>query len=289
MTIKRLEEVVTDRHYAWDRNSFNVADITYSFQREALQPAGARFRQDYLEGGFGLGLIEVQKIIESTSEQEKLYLQIADTLGTLLPQNSSGEKLIQVIDRGKTLEEGGRYHQTRQGGSPHTDCPQWLDRPEYLGLLCVRQAASGGEGKFFSAYSIHNNLLREHPALLPTLYENFHFDKRGDFKVGEAPTTLAPIFTYDGTKLTFRYLRDYIMSGHEKDGSPFTSLQQDALHAIDEQLENKDLIMTVKMQPGQILFNNNLRIVHGRTGYEDPADPALKRLLLRTWIRKRDL
>lgn len=287
MTIKRLEEVVADRLYAWDKNSFTVADITYSFQLESLDQAIARFKKDYLDGGYGLGMINLREMADSPAEQQEFYLQIANKLGILLPQNSAGEKVVQVIDQGRTLEEGGRYHQTRQGGSLHTDCPQWIDRPEYLGLLCVRQATTGGEGKFVSAYSIHNNILRKNQALLPTLYKNFHFDKRGDFAAGESPTTFAPIFTYDGANLTFRYLRDYIDSGHERVGIPFTPLQQEALHAVDEQLENKDLTVTVKLQPGQILFNNNLRTVHGRVGYEDPDDPALKRLLLRTWIRKK--
>lgn len=288
MDIKRLEEVVTDRYYAWDRSSFTVADITCPLRVGDLDQCIAAFKNDYVEKGFGLGLMDLHEITHSPTQQRELYLAIAGILGILLPQNSADEKVVEVIDRGRTLEEGGRYHQTKQGGSLHTDCPQWLGRPEYLGLLCVRQAIHGGEGKFVSAYSLHNNILREHPRLLPTLYEPFHFDKRGDVKPGESPTTLAPVFTYDGRELTFRYLRDYIDGGHERVGLPLTPIQQDALHAVDEQLENKDLVVALKLQPGQILFNNNLRTVHGRTGYEDTKDSALKRLLLRTWIRKGD-
>ena len=101
------------------------------------------------------------------------------------------------------MTSGGRYHQTNEGGSYHTDSPQWEKVPDFIGLCCVNPAKEGGESKFVSTYTIHNNFLNETPELLKELYQNFHFDKRGEFAENEAPTTIAPIFSFSNSKLIF--------------------------------------------------------------------------------------
>ena len=40
------------------------------------------------------------------------------------------------------------------------------------------------------------------------------------------------------------------------------------------------------MEPGELLFVNNCLILHTRTAFEDSADPALRRHLLRLWLRQ---
>ena len=101
-------------------------------------------------------------------------------------QNAKGEEFISVKDTGASMKSGGRYHQTKEGGSLHTDSPQFEEIPDYIGLLCMHGAKSGGQSRLISAYSVHNRMLTEHPTLLDTLYEEFHFDKRGDFEQGES-------------------------------------------------------------------------------------------------------
>ena len=42
------------------------------------------------------------------------------------------------------------------------------------------------------------------------------------------------------------------------------------------------------MEPGQIQVLNNRSIVHGRTPYEDFAEPEKRRHLVRLWLRAGD-
>ena len=67
--------------------------------------------------------------------------------------------IVEIKDVGKSMKTGGRYHETKEGGSHHTDSPQWKDVPDYLSLFCVHNAKKGGTNLFLSAYTIHNKIL----------------------------------------------------------------------------------------------------------------------------------
>jgi hypothetical protein len=206
-------------------------------------------------------------------------------LGNKLKQNINGEKVVEIKDIGKSMKTGGRYHETKEGGSLHTDCPQWVKRPNYVGLFCIYAAMDGGEGKYLSAYSLHNELLNKNPEALKILYKPFHFDKREDIAEYENPTIFQPIFEYDGNRLSFRYLSKYIRDGHDRVNQPLTIKQQNALSLLDSLLKNKKFIINHHFESGQALFLNNYRIVHGRSSFRDHSDKNKKRLLLRTWIK----
>ena len=38
------------------------------------------------------------------------------------------------------MSAGARYHQTKEGGSYHTDSPHWKNVPDLVGLFCINQA-----------------------------------------------------------------------------------------------------------------------------------------------------
>ena len=73
----------------------------------------------------------------------------------------------------------------------------------------------GGTSKFISSYTVHNLFLQKDSQLLEILYNKFYFDKRGEIKENEEPTIFEPIMQFKNNKLLFRYLRDYIDSGHK--------------------------------------------------------------------------
>lgn len=245
-------------------------------------------RKDFLDNGYGVVLITgLDTAVFPVLAQKSIYLMIGNLLGTLMIQNAKGEEFISVKDTGASMKSGGRYHQTKEGGSLHTDSPQFEEIPDYIGLLCMHGAKSGGQSRLISAYSVHNRMLTEHPTLLDTLYEEFHFDKRGDFEQGESPTTFQPIFKYDGSELSFRYLVDYIKAGHKLADSPLTDTKVKALNAIDRLLEDESLVVELNMEAGQIQFINNHRIVHGRRPFEDYPEEHRKRNMMRMWLKRR--
>ena len=309
----QLTTVFTDPHFAWTATTFTSSDqYTLQLRPETLTELQAQkaqlqndfdayyvpqanhqdfphlaedmrvFKENYLEQGYGFGVIRGLATF-SLVEQKNVYALMAAFLGTPIIQNKAKEVFIEVKDRGKTMADGARYHETAQGGSLHTDSPHFDPVPRYLGLLCYHPAQQGGESKFISAYALHNALLEKHPTLLPLLYKQHHFDKRGHEQPGEQPTRHAPIFAYDDKALSFCYLRNYIDPGHEKMHDPLSEEQFSSLDVVDQLLEDPTLMVTVDMQAGDVQFLNNLRVIHGRTDFVDYPEPEKKRILLRTW------
>ena len=170
------------------------------------------------------------------------------------------------------MKTGGRYHQTREGGSFHTDSPQWTRVPDFIGLCCINPAKKGGESKFVSAYKIHNEMLKTHQDYLSILYEKFHFDKRGEFVDGESPTVFEPIFKFEKNFLKCRYLRNYINDGHKIQKLPLNNKQVEALDYFDEIIHAETNAAEYNLLKKDIVFFNNNRIIHGRTSFEDFDD-----------------
>ena len=303
-----LDKIITDEHLAWDKtlsdkreqfvvhldseiiqelierrnelDSINKNDLPL-FKKKILN-----FRNERLLDGVGLFVID-GICMESFSVKEKtsIYTLTSKILSELIIQNIKQEKIIEIKDVGKSMKTGGRYHETKEGGSHHTDSPQWKNVPDYLGLFCVHNAKKGGTNLFLSAYTIHNRILQERKDLLDIFYEKFYFDKRGEFKDGESPTVFQPIFELKNKKLFFRYLRNYIDAGHDIQNQPPSQPQKDALTYLDNLMRMEDITLKYDLKPGDMVFSDNHRVVHGRTSFEDYDDENLKRFMLRTWIK----
>ena len=302
-----LDKIITDGHLVWDKTLTNkkqkfVADLNPGTVAELIKRRNEldnlnendllllkneilEFKKKILDG-FGLFIINGACLKDfSLKEKISIYTLIAEILGELIIQNIKQEKIVEIKDVGKSMQTGGRYHETKEGGSHHTDSPQWKDVPDYLGLFCVHNAKKGGTNLFLSAYTIHNRILKDRKDLLNILYEKFHFDKRGEFKEGESSTVFEPIFKFKDGKLYFRYLRNYIDAGHDIQNQPLSESQKEALTYLDNSMLEEDMIMSYDLKPDDMVFSDNHWIVHGRTAFEDYDDPNLKRLMLRTWIK----
>ena len=236
--------------------------------------------------GVGFFIIDKKNFLGfSKDEIKKIYEIICNMLGTLYIQNINSDKIVEIKDEGKSMMSGGRYHQTKEGGSYHTDSPHWTNVPDLVGMLCINQAKKGGTNKFVSAYTIHNQLLKEQNDKLKTLYEKFHFDKRGEFKINESQTVFEPIFEFKDDKLHCRFLNDYIVAGHEIQNNPLSKLQKTSLQSLEEISKNENNVLSYELKPGDIVFFDNHRILHGRTKFEDYEDENRRRRFLRTWIK----
>ena len=302
-----LDKIITDGHLVWDKTLANkkqkfVADLSPGTVDELIKRRNEldnlnendllllkneilEFKKKILDG-FGLFIINGACLKDfSLKEKISIYTLIAEILGELIIQNIKQEKIVEIKDVGKSMQTGGRYHETKEGGSHHTDSPQWKDVPDYLGLFCVHNAKKGGTNLFLSAYTIHNRILKGRKDLLNILYGKFHFDKRGEFKEGESSTVFEPIFKFKDGKLYFRYLRNYIDAGHDIQNQPLSESQKEALTYLDNFMLEEDMIMSYDLKPDDMVFSDNHWIIHGRTTFEDFDDPNLKRLMLRTWIK----
>lgn len=272
---------------AWraDKGAITTVILTAE-QRRAGREALAPIRRE-LEQGFGFVVLDRIPVDRYTSEEATLlYWLIGQCLGQPMVQNIKGTLLYDVVDTGADYTQGARFSITNADSSFHTDGAYFSVLADYVALLCLRPAKSGGLNQMLSAYIIHNLLIDNEPDLLTTLYEAFHFDLRGEHGPGEPATTQHPVFHWDGRELTMRYLHYYIEEGHKLADKPLSGGQKRALAAIMRVASRPDLHAEFALKPGQMLFSNNHTTLHNRTGFEDHVDPAQRRHLVRLWLSR---
>jgi hypothetical protein len=219
------------------------------------------------------------------AEQQAAYWLVGQLLGSPCAQNVQGTLLYDVRDTGQDVRAGARFSVTNAETGFHTDNSFGVATVDYVGLLCIRTAKSGGANQLVSGYSLHNELLATCPEVLEALYEPFHVDRRGGLRPGDTPTIQFPILHWDGQELVCRYLRYWIEAGHVKAAQPLTAAQKRALEVLDGVVRDPELQVEFTLRPGDMFFINNRWILHNRTAFEDHAEPEHRRHYLRLWLQ----
>ena len=251
---------------------------------ECLQPV-----RDALNSGRGFAIVERGPIEQYEAKAAlSMYWLIGQCLGTPIEQNIEGTLLYDVRDTGKNVAQGARFSVTNAESSFHNDNSFGEPLPDLVGLLCLQTAKSGGQSQLISGYALHNELLANHPDVLENLYQLFCFDRRGQFKAGEPPTSQFPIFQWNRGELIVRYLYYYIQVGHERAAKGLTANQRAALEVVEALLRRADFRVEFNLQSGQMLFTNNRWILHNRTAFEDYPDPERRRHYVRLWLRREE-
>lgn len=241
----------------------------------------------------GLGLIVIRGLrLErwSPEEIEMVYWGFGNYLGRVMRQNLRGERLDKVKNLGETnVTDPYRIIETNQHFQPHTDNGMLEPRPpHYLGLMCIRNADNGGESLLISAYSIHNTIRTERPHYLPRLYQPFAIEPPVEQRLpGREPLWRKPVFEWDGRDLTIHYIRYLMDPGMVRAGTPPSAAETEILDYIDSILRRDELLFQYQLKPGEILIENNLRNLHGRTAFEDQAAAGKGRELRRIWLWRR--
>ncbi len=219
------------------------------------------------------------------------YWAIANYLGRVIRQNLTGARLDTVSDKGEARWDPYRVVDTDGRFEVHTDNAFLEARaPDYLGLLCLAQAKSGGHSLLVSACTLHDEILARHPEYLPRLHEDFHHDLPANQRLPDSPPTKArPIFVRQGGDLVMHYLRLYIDPGMETAGCPLTADERAMLDFVDGLMRRDDLVFQYRLKPGETLFSNNRWTLHGRTAFTDYRKAERRRLLARTWLWRRHL
>lgn len=252
------------------------ADFPFEAFAPALQDALRELRQ-----GRGFVLLRGLPLGEWTKDRARLASWgIGTWLGNHVSQTVQGVRLIDVTDTtGK--EPSPRQYKTSQELRLHMD-----PASDLIGLACVQDAKAGGDSVITSAVAVHNAMLRERPDLLALLYEGFHWHRFGEGRPEDGPFTRykVPLFAVQDGKLSCRYVRSPIAAGHKEAGVPLTDAQIEALDLFDRLAASPALRLAFRMQPGDLLLVNNLAVLHARTQFEDHADPARRRHMVRLWI-----
>jgi alpha-ketoglutarate-dependent taurine dioxygenase len=240
-----------------------------------------------LEVGRGFAIIEgLPEGRYSAGELQVIYWLVGQMLGRPVAQNVQGTLLYDVRDTGQDVRYGARFSVTNAETGFHTDNSFGDAVIDYVGLLCIRSARSGGANQVVSGYTLHNELLAQHLDVLEVLYQPFHVDRRGGLRPGDAPTVQFPILRWDGRGLVCRYLRYWIEAGHDKAGQPLTVAQREALAVLDRVARAPELQVEFSLRPGDMFFINNRWILHNRSAFVDHPETERQRHYVRLWLQQ---
>jgi len=227
---------------------------------------------------------------------KSLVWTFGSLLGAPMVQNHLDHKVIEVYDRGgKSIEDGARYHQTRQGAYVHNDGVSDPLPIDYLILACGQKALLGGESILIDASAVYAELMA-FPEVLEELKCDFYFENRGMSE--EEQLFKSPILSYSNEGIPLiRYFRVYIEAAHLKAGVPLTLAQTQALNFLDTILDQSSVQHRVLLEPGQMLISADNKFLHTRTHFIDMNAPRaeindamplsdLNRYMLRMWLRK---
>jgi hypothetical protein len=247
-----------------------------------LQPALAA-----LETGRGFAIIEAPPERYAPQQLQLAYWLVGQLLGRPVEQNVQGTLLYDVRDEGKDVRYGARFSVTSAETGFHTDNSFGNQIVDYVGLLCLNPAKSGGLNQVVSACTLHTELRVRHPDVLAILQRPFHIERRAGLRPGDAPTVSFPVLQWDGHTPLCRYLRYWIEAGHEKAAQPLTAVQKWALDILDDVLREPGLHVEFGLKAGDMFFINNRWILHNRSAFEDHAQPERRRHYVRLWLQRR--
>ena len=232
-----------------------------------------------LVAGRGFQLISALPVDElSEGHAAAAFITLGSAIGLPRSQNASGDLLGHVRDVGKdATDPEARIYQTSDRQTFHTDST------DVVGLLCLSDAASGGDSLLVSTAAIYNEMLDTDAELAALLFEPIATDRRGEVPDGEEPFFLIPVLNwFDGT-LTGIYQRQYIDSAQRFEAAPqLSSKHVEALDLFDEIANRPEMHLSMRLRPGDMQFVHNHSTLHDRTSFVDgPHNP---RHLLRLWL-----
>jgi len=240
--------------------------------------------QDELENGRGFVLLRGFPVERYELEDLKLvHVGLLAHMGTLISQDPQATFVESVMDRGMSYTPiQVRGYMTRAELTPH------CDSGDVVALLCVRKAREGGISQIASGTSIHNEILEAHPEYLEPLYRGFHHNIRGNGPAGRWENITrhrVPVFSYYRGRLSIRFNLKSMLTAQELPGvEPLSYLERAAIECVGDLAMGDDLRLDIDLEPGDIQLLNNHMILHTRTAFDDYAEPAAKRLLIRSWI-----
>ena len=272
------EMVATTAHFA-DVDPQEVGDLGARDVRFESVANQLRALHHTLVDGRGFELIcglPVREIPEG--QAAAIFVAIGAHLGSARSQNADGHLLGHVRNVGLDVADPTvRIYQTDRRQTFHTDST------DAVGLLCLEEAAQGGDSLLVSAPAIYNEMLDRDPALAALLFEPVATDRRGEVPPGADPWFTIPVLSWFDDHLTVLYQRQYIDSAERFPEAPRLSERMvEALDLFDDIANDPSMCLQMRLEPGDMQFVHNHSLLHDRTGFVDKPDAP--RHLLRLWL-----
>ncbi|AWK41975.1 TauD/TfdA family dioxygenase [Photorhabdus laumondii] len=274
------EQIEAFRHHLSameDRPSeaFNASDFSF----EEITILQERIHQRLTEGRGVVVVSGIPREMFTDSILSHLFWGIGTGLGRPVVQNSQGHRIGHVRNEKNNPNNRG-YMSNRELGF-HSDAF------EIVGLMCLREAASGGLTQIVSGLAIYNQMLREKPELLDALFEGYHYAtaERSSSKLPYTSYKI-PIFSKMSGRVSSMCLGAYMRAAAKLQGLALPDALDAGLHAFYEICNRPEFRLEFMLEPGEILFLNNYTTLHSRTEFQD--DALNQRHLLRLWIELSD-
>ena len=216
----------------------------------------------------------------------KIFWILGQIIGRPVAQKWDETMLYEVRDTGQAYGYGVRGSYTNVELCFHNDNAFNIAVPRAVGLLCINSAKTGGESRFCSFYSIHNQLLKKYPDVLRRLYQPVYWDRQKEHSEGDPIAAFAPVFRWNNNQLFVRANVSLNRKGYEILGLELDNVTRNALNVFEECLSNPEFWVELPLQPGDAQYLNNQEIGHYRSEFEDYNNVDQKRYLLRTWHRE---
>jgi hypothetical protein len=230
----------------------------------------------------GLGIVMMQNFPLDRFDREETaiaYIGLGSHLGETKSQNKFGHILGHVKDLGGDYQDP----QTR-GYMTSAEMRFHTDACDYVGLLCLQTSKTGGASRIASSVTVYNRMLERRPDLVELLTQDFYRSRSGEISPGDLPYFKQPIFSFTEGYFSATGVGAVIDKAQKLPGVPkFTPAQQEAVDLYRQTVDESAL--DIDFQRGDIQFLNNFVMLHTRREYEDWAEPARKRHLLRLWLR----
>ena len=227
----------------------------------------------------------------SARQRDLLWMGICHHLGRPVFQNPHGQLLRSITSEGDDV--GRRYGQlataegqflsSRARTASNAELRFHTDRCDIVGLLCIGQAANGGDSRIASSVTVHNEMLKHAPELCAVLYEDLPRSRIGEEEGGESAWYRLPVWAVEKGKFTSHYSRTYVEALEHVPGAPEISPRQRRAMDMLAQLAAKNAF-AMRLEPGDIQLLNNHVIYHARDSYQDSPSEGRVRNLLRIWL-----
>ena len=224
----------------------------------------------------------------SRDEAIAIYWLLSSLLARPVAQKLNGQMFYDVMDTGAKLKPGSGIRPTVTNVDLrfHNDNSYNETPPDYVCLLCLHPARSGGISQVMSVATVHDALAKRYPELMPRLYRPFWYDRHAEHEAGEPTTYAAPIFERgaDGT-VKARLALSEIHAGYALRSERPDNETAAALEAVQSVFDLPELHVELTFERGQIQYVNNRATGHARTEFVDFPEPERKRHLVRLWLR----
>ena len=263
-----------------NKAGIDVADITPADCRHPALDADLERVFDEIQEGRGIVIVRGIPVTEySVEDVGRMFWALGAHLGRGVSQSAVGDVLGMVRDETPPGgEESARGYTSRRELSLHVDLAQ------IVGLMCVRQARTGGKSQYAAGLAIHNEIAAARPDLLPMLYRGFPYHRRGE-EAPDAPCITPydiPVFSVRDGEMSVFMVREIFNAAFRELKRAFTPQEIEAIDTFRETAQQ--LQFETRLEAGEATFLNNYTVMHARSEFEDWDEPERKRLMLRLWL-----